>query len=674
MKRRLALFSGSLALSLCFVAMMVSARLDSASAPPRPGKEAEEAPRIAASKLTHVTVYPDSAMVTREVEVPAGAGLVELVINPLPEATVASSLYSESSDGIRVLTTRFRSRPVKEDTREEVRKIEDEIHKLQQEARKIQSEMKAIESNVGLLAKLETFTAASTTHATEKGKLDADAAIALAKYLMEGRVEKSKQIVALQEQIQTNSEAMEFANRRMRNLTSGTSKVERDAVIVVDKVNNGAGKVKLNYLVTAAAWRPQYKFRSGKNGKDPVAVEYLAAVMQQTGEDWERVGITLSTAQPMLNAAPPDLNALAVVVVPRGTAAQGVTVSGLQSGLGLAGGPGGGGFGGRMPAPGGGPAPGIPGAMGGTMATNSPAQYGNQAKVPANRFALTNPVTANTSRDELKKAADLLRQRAQETYNRNNEKDASELTNYAAVLDQACELVMTSGTTKLGESPRAPKNEGPSVTYHLANRLSVPSRNDDQVIEVARLEMQPDYFYKAVPVLTPHVYRQANLVNKSTHVLLPGEATMYNGTDFVGRMSLPLVAVGEEFTVGFGAEPQLQVQRQLLDRSRAMQAGNQILKYDYRILVSSYKGEKVRVQVWDRLPHAEKEAMGVNLLKVSPELCKDPVYVREERANNLLRWDLDVEPEMRGEKAIKIAYEFHLELDKQATIGSFLAK
>jgi hypothetical protein len=66
--------------------------------------------------------------------------------------------------------------------------------------------------------------------------------------------------------------------------------------------------------------------------------------------------------------------------------------------------------------------------------------------------------------------------------------------------------------------------------------------------------------------------------------------------------------------------------------------------------------------------------MGVSLIKATPEVCKDPVYVREERSNNLLRWDLEVEPEMRGEKAHKISYEFKLELDKQATIGSFQSK
>ena len=103
--------------------------------------------------------------------------------------------------------------------------------------------------------------------------------------------------------------------------------------------------------------------------------------------------------------------------------------------------------------------------------------------------------------------------------------------------------------------------EGPSVTYHLRSRLTVPSRNDQQLIEVARIETKPEYYYKAVPVLTSHVYRLADLVNKSEYVLLPGEATMYVGSDFVGRMNLPLVAIGERITVGFGVDPQLQVPR-----------------------------------------------------------------------------------------------------------------
>src|SRR6185369_15427866 len=83
-------------------------------------------------------------------------------------------------------------------------------------------------------------------------------------------------------------------------------------------------------------------------------------------------------------------------------------------------------------------------------------------------------------------------------------------------------------------------SDGPSVTYHLPNKLTVPSRGDEQVVEVVKLKLAPKYYYKTVPVLNTRVYRLADLCNKSEHVLLPGEATMYQGSDFVGRMPMPL--------------------------------------------------------------------------------------------------------------------------------------
>src|SRR5205814_6358331 len=217
-------------------------------------------------------------------------------------------------------------------------------------------------------------------------------------------------------------------------------------------------------------------------------------------------------------------------------------------------------------------------------------------------------------------------------------------------------------------------NDGPSVTYHLPNKLTVPSRGDEQVIEVAKLKLTPKYYYKTVPVLNTHVYRLADLTNKSSHILLPGEATMYQGTDFVGRMPMPLVAVGEEFTAGFGVDTQLQIQRQMVDQTRSTQGGNQVLKYEYRILVSSFKSEPVKLQVWDRLPKGETESVGVILGKTTPELCKDGIYMRESRPNNLLRWDVEVAANCNGEKAFPINYEFRMELDRQMAITGFQSK
>jgi len=638
MKRYLTLLAAALVLSLGGLAVFLNARPDDPVSRP-----AESPSRTAKSKINHVTVYPNSALVTRDVEVPAGTGNMEIVVNPLPEHTINSSLYSEGSEAIRVLTTRFRMRPIKEDTREEVRKLEDELKKLRQDAQRLQAEVQTCQHNMELLNKLETFTQASTQNATEKGKLDSEATITLAKYLMEGRADKSKTIVGLNQQLELNREQAEFATRKLREMTAGISRTERDAVIVVDKADAAPGIIRLNYLVDAASWHPQYKFRAGKDAKSPVQVEYLAAIMQQTGEEWQGVDMILSTAEPMLNAAPPELMMLAVNVVPRTSLPVGKTQALPQIVA--------------QPGP------------------NKPQMMGQgQGSGRFNFAPIANP-SGNTSTKELDSQAQILRQEAQREDNRNND-EAKSLFNYAGALEQARDLTLsleekhkpTTGKDRSGS------NEGPSVTYHLNTRLTVPSRNEEQAIEVVRIDMTPDYFYKAVPVLTPHIYRQANLVNKSKYVLLPGEATMYNGSDFVGRMNLPLVAIGEQLTIGFGTDPQLQVHRQLMDKARTIQGGNQILKFEYRILVNSYKPERVKLQLWDRMPSAENETMGITLVKTTPEVSRDPLYQREERPSNLLRWDLEIDSDMNGEKAKTVSYEFKLEMDRQMSIGTFQSK
>ncbi|HQR07991.1 MAG TPA: mucoidy inhibitor MuiA family protein [Gemmatales bacterium] len=590
-----------------------------------PSKEAK-------SKITQVTVYTGNALITREVEVPEGTGLLEIIVTPLPTQVVDGSLYSEGSDGIRILTTRYRTRAIETDVREEVKKLNEERKKLQIGKQDMESKQKVLSDNLALLAKLEAFTAATMQQLTEKGVLSSDQTISLSKYIMDTRSTKSEEMTKIRQQIQANAEADAFVGRKLGELSAGPSRTERDAVITVNKANNAGGKIRLNYLVSSASWAPQYKFRAGKD-KDPVLVEYLAAIRQQSGEEWANVNITLSTAQPMLNAAPPELKSLAMTLMP-GVPVQtggkaGFVGGGRQLALGI--------------NPSNGQAPAQP-----------PAYQNGENNLDALKDARGN------------------REKAQQEVNKKNFSSANVYWNEAAAAEQRLQLLSTKeeeqavcATDIFGGS-----GEGPTVTYKLAAGISIPSRNDEQVVEVARLSLPPDYYYKAIPVLTKHVYRLANLTNKSDMVLLPGEATMYQGTDFVGRTQLPLVAIGENFTVGLGVDPSLQVARKLIDKTRNLKGANQELHYDYRILISSYKSEPVNVQVWDRLPMAETEVINISVEKAMPELSKDPLYVREERSKNLLRWDVKVQPNTFGEKAQTITYQFKMELDKQLQVGA----
>ena len=112
-----------------------------------------------------------------------------------------------------------------------------------------------------------------------------------------------------------NNDQSQYLQRQRAEVAGSGDRTVREATVVVDRGEGIAADrtVRLNYLVNAAGWRPQYKLRAGGEG-EPVRVEYLAAVNQRTGEDWSDVALALSTARPLLNAAPPELNALAVVV------------------------------------------------------------------------------------------------------------------------------------------------------------------------------------------------------------------------------------------------------------------------------------------------------------------------------------------------------------------------
>ncbi len=271
------------------------------------------APRPAASKVTDVTVYQGQALVTREVSVPEGDGTVELVVTPLPAQTVDSSLYTEGTDGLRVLSTRFRTRAIKEDTRQEVRSKQELLKKLQADAQRLQKEIAVQQEDLGYLQKLGGFTSAALTGLTEKGRLDSEAIVSLSKFVMDNRGTKTKIETDLRQQLPANTEATEFATRQLAELTAGTSRVERDAVIVVHRARPQAGTVRLGYLVSSATWRPQYRLRGGV-GDATVRLEYLAAVVQQTGESWPGVRVTLSTARPSLDAAPPELLPLKMAI------------------------------------------------------------------------------------------------------------------------------------------------------------------------------------------------------------------------------------------------------------------------------------------------------------------------------------------------------------------------
>ncbi len=212
------------------------------------------------------------------------------------------------------------------------------------------------------------------------------------------------------------------------------------------------------------------------------------------------------------------------------------------------------------------------------------------------------------------------------------------------------------------------RTEGVSVTYQLPGRLTLPSRSDQQLVSIASITAKADFTLVATPLLTDYVYLQADLLNGSDTVLLPGSASMFRNGEFVGQSQLPQVTIGQTFTAGFGIDSQVRVVRELEDKKTRIQGGNRIDTYDYRIALSNYKNTPVELRLLDRLPCAEDASIKIEIEKTEPQLCQDSEYVRTARKKGILRWDLNLAPNAVEAKATLVKYSFTMEYDRNMQI------
>ena len=543
-------------------------------------------------RVTHITLYRGQAQVTRSVPVEGAAGRLEVVVSNLPEQIVPNSLFAEGGEAIEVRAVRFRTRAVGEEPRDEVRALDKQIQETQRQLELAQKRQALLVKRTEYLAKLEAFVAPTAQTDLAKGVLDAEALERVTTFTFAQHETIASEEVELAKQVRDLTEQIELLNRKRGEITAGASQTLREAVLFLQKHGEGAADVRLNYLVSNCGWSPAYAMRASDDRKK-VSVEYNALIQQLSGEDWNDVELTLSTASPTLSAAGPGL------------APFHVTLSADP---------------GQQP-----------------FAANGEA---GQAQMFYGRGASKSQV--------LDQLAGLNSQRSEyglalgNAVNFADTNRASWSLNDIACTFQQIEINGDATTLSVLRSESLEERDGPSLSYKLGAGVSLASRTDQQMVRIMRTDMPSQFYHVAAPVLTSYVYREAELMNSSDADLLAGPMTAYLDGRFVGQGELPTVARGQKFVVGFGADPQLRTSRELVDKQDSVQGGNRETRFEYRLVVENFGSEATPVRVVDRLPHSEKDGdIRITLGETSDAISQDKLYQREERPMGLLRWDVE---------------------------------
>jgi hypothetical protein len=587
-------------------------------------------------KIDSVTVYRGQALVTRVVDITAPAGLTEIVVTDLPDRVLPGSVYAESADGIEVRSVSFQTRPVSQDIRVEVQKIDAQIRADQDALDAGNRSLAVLTQRSQYLDKLEAFAAPTAMTELSKGVLNADVLKTLTSFIFDQRKAISDEQLDLAHKQRDTQEQLDLHQRQRGELTGGSTKSVREADVLVN-LTNANGHLRVHYLVDQADWTASYIAR-GSPSQQSVRLEYDASVRQMSGEDWPNVDMILSTATPSLVATAPMLDPLEIALasVPASEAVAGAgaytaqrealvqqravaenfrnmspgnnaSSNGIVSGNGsLSLGGNGGGFG---------------GAFGGNAAASAQSQSAAQLGLD------------------------------------------SDLNSVARQL-QVLELVARDAKS---ETP-SEGHQSVSVTYHLA-RTSLPSRADEQLIQIAALPLKGNFYKTAMPVLTSFVYDQANVVNDGKIVLLAGPVSSYQNEQFVGIGQIPTVSMGESFTLGFGIDSSLRASRELVEKTDAVQAGNRVLTFNYKLSIENFGSDPAVVRLMDRIPTSKANEAKISPISASADLSTDPQYVATDKTKGILRWDVSVPAQAIGNKAVTVTHLFKVEYDKQLSIS-----
>ena len=556
--------------------------------------------------ITKVTVYRGQALVTRTININLPAGNSELIVKDLPAKIVPESLYAQTSDNIKVLSVRYREKAVKEDTREEVKKLDAQIEDSARQLFHTERGLKHLSNQWGnMFSKLRQFTVDATKSDLNRGLLTFEPIKKLTIFIEEKGIEYYERATELRDEISTLKKELELLNRKRKELDIGRSRTERQAVLFVRKQGRKKASIELSYLVNGANWLPQYNLRADA-GKSNVLIEYNAVVNQTSGEDWDGVRLRLSTAEPSMVAAPPVLEPMPVVL------------------------------GGR------------PRFVGG----------------PANQKA---EAGRTPFRDRSEQFQQLLKSRRQTA---RKGKAAQQRLQQLSMSNQALEFDASKKDLiqMKQQAAEIARTEGVSVTYKLPGRLTLPSRTDQQLVSIASITATADFKLIATPLLTDYVYLQAELLNAGDTILLAGPAAMFRNGEFVGKSQLPIVTIGEKFTAGFGIDSQVQVVRELENKETRTQGGNRIDTYYYRIALSNYKNTSAELQLLDRLPYTDDNSVKIELLKTQPELSKNTEYRRTAHKKGILRWVLNLKANSVDKDATIVKYSFTMEYDRNMRI------
>jgi uncharacterized protein (TIGR02231 family) len=262
-------------------------------------------PIFTSAKVKAATVYFNAAELSQTTSVNLPLGTSEIVIKNVADYLNENTIQIGAPSSVTVLSVQFTQNYISEYEIDEsnpiIKKVRDSINITQKSIKKVQNEIVSHSQSISILDKNQMVGGANVG-------LNTAELMKLVDYYKAKRTELNNAVDILQEKESDLKDKLTELNNKLLINTQKEEKASKGKLIL-QVMNEVAGNVNLdiNYITNSATWTPFYDLRAD-NIKEPINMMYKAQVVQNSGIDWKKVKLTLSSGNPNQNNVAPILN------------------------------------------------------------------------------------------------------------------------------------------------------------------------------------------------------------------------------------------------------------------------------------------------------------------------------------------------------------------------------
>ena len=262
-------------------------------------------PVFVSAKVKAATVYFNSAEISHTASALLPKGTSEIVIKNVSDYINENTIQIGAPSTVTVLSVQFTDDYVSEYDIDEsdpvIKKVRDSISWVKKEIQKVEIQKTSSSKTIELLDKNQQVSGVNSG-------LNVVDLMKMIDYYTLKRTEISNTITLLEEKEKKLNKKLENLNTKLETNTKNQEDAS-NGKLIIQVMNEIAGKVdfEINYLSSDASWKPFYDLRANSIG-EPIEMMYKAEVKQNTGIDWKKIKLTLSSGNPNQNNQAPTVN------------------------------------------------------------------------------------------------------------------------------------------------------------------------------------------------------------------------------------------------------------------------------------------------------------------------------------------------------------------------------